>query len=157
MKGHNIKIEFNKDAKVTQQKGHRVPLPLQRAVEAENTKLIKEGHVRQIDNINDEVFIQPTVITVKRDKTVKIALDSSQLNNAIQKDKDQMPKLDNLMEQVAKTINNTNKGEVRFTSLDMQYAYGQTELHPDTVKHCNFQIIGGKPTGTYTFKTASQQ
>ena len=138
---------------MTQQKGRRVPLQLQTAVEAEITKLIKEGHIRRFDRINDEVFIQPTVITVKRDKTVKIALDARQLNNGIQKDNYQMPNLDNLMEQVAEIINSTNEGDVRFNSLDMQYGYGQTELHPDTAKHCNFQIIGAKATGTYTFKT----
>ena len=63
-----------------------------------------------------------------------------------------MQNLDNLMEQVAEIKNRTNEGEVRFTSPDMQYAYGQTELHPDTAKHCYFQIIGGKATRTYTFK-----
>ena len=140
---------------MTQQKGRRVPLQLQTAVEAEIANLIKESHIRRIDNINinDEVFIQLTVITVKRDKRVKVALDARQLNNAIKNDKYQMPNLDNLMEQVAEIINSTNEGSVRFTSLDMQYAYGQTELHSDTAKHCNFQIIGGKGTRTYTFNT----
>ena len=33
------------------------------------------------------------------------------------------------------------------------YACGQTALHPDTAKHCNFQIIGGEATGVYQFKT----
>ena len=64
--------------------GRRVPLQLQTAVEAEIKKLLKDGH---------------------KDKTVKIALDARSLNNAIQKEKYQMPKLDNLMEQVAEVIN----------------------------------------------------
>ena len=135
---------------MTQQKGRRVPFQLQTAVEAEIAKLIKEGHIRQIDKINNEVFIQPIVITVKRNKTVKIALDARQLNKAIQKDKYQMPNLENLMEQVADIRNSTNEGEIRFTSLDIQYPYGQTELHTDTA---NIQIIEGKATGTYTFET----
>ena len=62
-----------------------------------------------------------------------------------------MPNLDNLVEQVAEIINDEKEGEVRFTSLDMLYAYGQTELHPETAQHCNFQIIGGRATGTYAF------
>ena len=57
------------------------------------------------------------------------------------------------MKQVAEIINGETEGEVRFTSLDMQYAYGQTELHPETARHCNFQIIGGRATGTYAFNT----
>ena len=54
-----------------------------------------------------------------------------------------MPNLDNLMEQVAEIINSDNQGEIMFTSLDMLDANGQTELHPETARHCNFQIFGG--------------
>ena len=57
-----------------------------------------------------------------------------------------MLNLDNLMEQVAEIINSDNSGEVLFTSLDMLYAYGQTDLHPDTARHSNFQIIGVRAT-----------
>ena len=64
-----------------------------------------------------------------------------------------MPNLENLKEQVAEIINSKDNETVRFTSLDMLYAYGQTELHPETAKHCNFQIIGGTAIGTYAFKT----
>ena len=109
IKGYKIKVEFKKDAKVTRQKGRRVPLQLQSAVETEIALLVREGHIRRVDKINDEVFIQPVVITVKKDKTVKVALDARLLNNAIQTDKYQMPNLDNLMEQVAERINNTDE------------------------------------------------
>ena len=122
-------------------------------MEAEIEKMLEEGHIRKVEKINDEFFIQLVVITVKKDKSVKIALDARSLNEAIQKDKYQMPNLDNLMEQVAEIINDGNEGVVRFTSLDMSYAYGQTELHPDTARHCNFQIIGGRATGRYAFST----
>ena len=65
------------------------------------------------------------------------------LIDATKKDKYQMLILDNLMEQVAE-INEENEGDVRFTSLDMAYAYGQPELHPDTTRHCNFQNLGAE-------------
>ena len=41
--------------------------------------------------------MQPTVITVKKDRSVKIALDARALNHAIDKDKYQMPNLENLL------------------------------------------------------------
>ena len=109
---------------------------------------MKEGDIRRVEKISDEVFIQPVVVTVEEDKTVKIALDARSLNNAILKEKYQLPNLDNLMEQVAEVINDEKEGEVRFTSLDMLHAYGQTELHPETARHCNSQKIGGRATGT---------
>ena len=57
------------------------------------------------------------------------------------------------MKHIAENINGKQEGDVWFTSLDMVQAYGQTVLHPEAAKHCNFQIIGGKTTGTYAFKT----
>ena len=152
-KGYKIKCEFRNDATITQQKGRRIPLQLLDAVEDEMEKVLKEGHIRRVDKISDELFIQPVVVTVKKDKTVEIAPDARSLKNAILKEKYQMPNLENLMEQVAEIINSEKEGEVRFTSLDMMYAYGQTELHPETARHCNFQIIGGRATGTHAFNT----
>ena len=35
----------------------------------------------------------------------------------------------------------------------MNYAYNQLQLHRDTAKHCNFNIICGESTGTYRYKT----
>ena len=64
------------EAKITQQKGRRLPIQLQEQVDKEREKLLKEGHVEDVDKIQDDVFIQPTVITVKKDKSVKIALDA---------------------------------------------------------------------------------
>ena len=92
-------------------------------------------------------------MTVKKDKTVKIALDARSLNNAILKEKYQMCNQDNLMEQIAEIIISGKEGEVRFTSLDIMYVYGRTEFHPETSRHCNFQIVGGRATGTYALNT----
>ena len=36
------------------------------------------------------------------------------------------------MGQVAETISEQGEGEVIFTSLHMNYAYGQADLHPET-------------------------
>ena len=96
------------------------------------------------------MFTQPVVITVKKDRSVKIALDA---NNAILKDKYQILSLDSLMENVAEIINGKQESEVFFTSFDMLYAYGQTILLRKQQKHCNIQIVGGETTGTYTFRT----
>ena len=89
------------------------------------------------------------VITVKKDKSVKIALDARALNNEIVKDKCQMPNLEHLVDLVAEHIDNKEQEKALYTSLDMRYAYGQMPLEEETAKHCNFQIIGGKATGTY--------
>ena len=138
--------------RVTQQKGRRIPIQLQDQVDNEIKKLLDQGHIERVHSINDDVFIQPVVITVKKDRSVKIALDARALNDSIAKDKYQMPNLDNLMDMVAGKIDG-KEGQVFYSSVDMKYAYGQIPLDESTAKHCNFQIRGGKSTGTYRFVT----
>ena len=109
IKGYKVKCEFKKCANYAQQEGRRILLQRQEAVEAEIDDLLKEGHVRRVEKINDEVVIQPVVITVKKDKTVKLAANARSLSDAILKDKHQMPDLDNLREHVAEIITQETK------------------------------------------------
>ena len=125
---------------------------MQKAVDAEIKRLLKDGHIEKVDEIKDDVFIQLTVITVKKDRSVKIALDARALNKAIDNNKYQMPNLENLMDMIAERLD-SEEGEVWYPSVDLTYAYGQVPLHAMTAKHCNFQIIGGESTGTYRFVT----
>ena len=140
------------NAKISQQKGRRIPIQLQEQVDKEIEKLLKDGHIEKVDKIQDDIFIQPTVITVKKDKSVKIALDARALNESKAKDKYQMPNLDNLIDMIAEELEKS-EGEAWYSSVDMTYAYGQIPLHELTKRHCNFQIVGGKLTGTYRFTT----
>ena len=66
IKNHKVKITIKDEAKITQQKGRRVPIQLQKSVDAEIKRLLAEGHIEKIDKISDNVFIQSTVITVKK-------------------------------------------------------------------------------------------
>ena len=43
------------------------------------------------------------------------------------------------------------EGSLQFSKIDLKYAYSQLSLHPETQKHCNFNILGGNATGTYRF------
>ena len=61
-----MRTNFKADAKITQQKGRTIPIQLQKAVDEEIGRLLKEGHIEKINEIKDDVFIQPTVITVKK-------------------------------------------------------------------------------------------
>ena len=42
--------------------------------------------IRKVHEIRDDVIIQPTLITVQKDLSIKIALDARALNQAIDKD-----------------------------------------------------------------------
>ena len=92
------------NAKISQQRGRQIPIQLQDQVDEETVKVLKDGHIEKLDKIQDDVFIQPIVITVKKDKSVKIALDARALNESIAKDKYQIPNLDNLIDMIAEEL-----------------------------------------------------
>ena len=128
IKNYQVKVNLRNDARKTQQKGRRIPIQLQKAVDEEIKRLLNEGHIEKVDEIKDDVFIQPTVITVKKDRSEKIALDARALNRAIDKDKYQKPNLKNLLDMVAEKLDSENGAISENSLVDMTYAYGQTPL-----------------------------
>ena len=152
IKHYKVHARLHKGTVIKQQKGRRVPIQLQESVKKEINRLLQEGHIVKVQDIKEDVFLQPTVIMVKKDRSVKIALDARELNKNVGKDKYPMPNLDNLMDMIAEHVEQ-GPGKTFFTTLDMTYAYGQEELSEATPRQCNFQIIGGAATGIYRFIT----
>ena len=58
---------MNYEAKITQLKGRKIPLEMQNAVDKE-IKTLKEGHIERVNEIKNDIFIQPMVIMVKKDR-----------------------------------------------------------------------------------------
>ena len=153
-KVHTVRSKFHRNYTPLHQKGRRVSINLLDKVSDELKKLSEQGHIEKLQERSDENFISPIVITVKKDQSVKLALDSKVLNKAIHKNKHQMPNIDSLIDSISQHINDSNHGDnVYFSTIDLKYAYSQLNLHPDTARHCNFNIICGNATGTYCFKT----
>ena len=86
-KVHTVRSKFHKHYTPSHQKGRRVPINLLHKVSAELRKLSEQGHIEKLQECSDKKFISPIVITVKKDKSVKLALDSKILNKAIHKNK----------------------------------------------------------------------
>ena len=82
-----------------------------------------------------------------------MALDSKILNKTIHKNKKQMPNIDSLIQTILRTLSTAPQGTAYFMTLDLQYAYSQLNLHSDTARYCNFNLVSGDMTGTYRFKT----
>ena len=141
---------FHEPLKPIQLKGRRVPLHLLDSVKTELNRLKAEGHIKKLENCDEDRFISPIVITCKKDKSIKLALDSK---TQIYKNKYQMPNIHELVDNVAAQIINDSVGEVWFTNLDLKNAYSQLSLDKFTSNQCNFSIVGGDITGTYQFLT----
>ena len=136
VKNNEIKMKMKDSARSFQQKGRLIPNQSQNQVPAEIDKLLTVGHIEQVEKIRDDVFIQPTVITVKKDRSVKIALNARALNVSLAEDKYQMPNLDTLIDSIAEKLDEKKAGE----AVDMTYAYGQVPVNESTKRHCNFKL-----------------
>ena len=79
--------------------------------------------------INEDCFVSPAVITVKKDKSIKIALDSRKLNGATIKRKAQMPNMEELISRISRKKSEEKEGEIHITKLDFDFAYGQLRLN----------------------------
>ena len=104
LKNHMMRTQFNHDFIPKQQKGRCIPVHLQERVEGELIKLMDQNHIIKLDNCSDRKFISPIVITVKKDQTVKLALDSKKINKFIHKNKYQMPNIDLLLDNIAQVV-----------------------------------------------------
>ena len=152
-KNHTVNSKFHRNYRVTHQKERKVPINLQPKAKIELRKLLNEGHVENLSNFWP-VFRFSNCYYGKKDKSIKIGLESKILNKAIHKNKYQMPSIDSLIQTVSQTLSNAPQETVYFTTLDLQYAYSQLHPHTDTARHCYFNFVSGDMTGTYRLKTA---
>ena len=60
-----------------------------------------------------------------------------------------MPNMDELFNQISSELSKNESDPVCISVIDLDYAYGQMRLTPETSKHCNFAITGEKINGYY--------
>ena len=128
-----------------------MPIHFQKTVKNELKKLIETGHLEKANNTTENCFVSPAVITIKKDKSVKIALDLRKLNEVCVKRKATMPNMEELISKISAEITRID-GEIWMSKIDLDYAYGQAKLPAEAARHCVFSIIGGDFTGHYRFK-----
>ena len=147
VKGMEVDIQIKPDAKLIQQKGLPIPIHLQPAVGKKIEKLKKNGRLEGATNINENCSVSPAVITVKKDKRVKIALDSRKLNEITVKRKAQMPNMEKLIQRISRKIADGAINQIWISKFDLDYTYGQLQLSKHAKDLCIFAIYGGNFTG----------
>ena len=86
---------------------------------------MKQGHIEKANNVDKNCFVSPAVITVKKDKSVKIALDSRKLNKITIKRKAQMPNMEELISRISRKIADGLADEIWISKFELDYANGQ--------------------------------
>ena len=150
-KNHVVNTKFKYPLCLIQEKGRRIPIHIQEKVQAELSKLLTEGHITKPDKCTSDCFIAPIVITVKKDDSIKLALDAKPINRQLYNNKYQMPNVDESLDGVSQLVTVITAGTLYFTVLDLKHTDSQIRLNAETSKQCNFNIVGGQATGTYRF------
>ena len=115
---------------------------------------MKNGHIEKATDIDENCFVSPAFITVKKRKTVKNALDSRKLNENTVKRKAQMPNMEELLSRISRKIADGEAEEIWISKFDLDYAYGQLPLLKEAIDLCIFAVTGGNFTGYYRFLKA---
>ena len=96
-----MKIQIKPECYPIQQNARPIPYHLQKDVKKELDRLIKSGHLERLETIEEDCFVSAVVITVKKDKTVKYALDARKLNGSCVKKRSPMPNMEELLNQIS--------------------------------------------------------
>ena len=75
-RNHMVQTKFQTEFKALQQRRRRNPIHIQEKVEHEIRSLIDQGHIIRLEKRSDQQFLSPIVITVKKDQSIKLAMNS---------------------------------------------------------------------------------
>ena len=103
-KHHAVNTKFKYPLCPIQEKGRRIPIHIQGKVLAELDKLLSEGSKTKLDKRTSGCFIAPIVITVKKDDSIKLALDAKPINRQLYRNRYQMPNVDELIDGVSQIV-----------------------------------------------------
>ena len=76
IKHTEIEIQLKPGHPPIKQKTRNKPYHLQNYLEKEKNKQFHSGHLEKIQNEEEDCFVSPVIITMKKDKLVEISLDS---------------------------------------------------------------------------------
>ena len=117
-------------------------------------KLLEQGHIEKLNSYSEKNFMSPIVLTTKKDGSIKLSLDSKVLNKSTYKYKYPMPNINSLKQIISQSIISKVALTVTyFTTIDLQNAYSQLYLPPETTRYFNFSILSGNLTGKDRHKT----
>ena len=149
IKDTEINIQLKSGHYPVKQKARPIPLHLQE-VGKELKKLIKTGQFEKVKHLDEDCFVSPVVITVKSDKSVKIALDSRKLNDSCITIRPHMPIMEKLLNQISVEITRDRTKELKISKIDLDYAYDQMKLSKEISRQCVFAITGRNFSGYYS-------
>lgn len=134
VKDHQVKIELL-DEKPYKCKLYPVAVAYQEKVSQELNQMVQDGIIR----VCNTAYINPIVIVVKADSSIRICLDARKLNSLIVPRREAPHKIEDILMKF--------NGTRYFTVLDLKAAFWQLSLERNSQKYTGFSFKGR----TYVF------
>ena len=106
-------------------------------------KLIQSGHLEKIQNVEEDCFVSLVLLTVKKNKQVKIALDSWKLKDSRKKKRPHLPIMEESLNQVSPKKRGVKDESLSILKCDLECVYSQLKLPEKTSRLFNVAKTGG--------------
>ena len=121
IKNAEVKIQIKRGCYPIQQETKPIPYHLQKDVKNKLDRLIKSGRLESLETIEEDCFVSPVVITVKKDKTVKIAIDARKLNDSCVKKRPHTPNMEEILNQMSAELSRNDHDPIWISVIDFDY------------------------------------
>ena len=130
LKDYQVKLKINENIQPIAQRERRLPFAIREQVSEELVKLDDEGIIETVTN-EATPWISPMVIVPKTNGKIRLCIDMRGPNQAIERTRYPIPTLEDLTFKL--------KDAKVFTKLDLNSAFHQLELDPDSRSITTFQ------------------
>ena len=138
LKGYQLKLHIDESVQPVAQPLRRIPFSRRAKVTEKLEELLKLDVIEKVEGPTS--WVNPLVVVEKPNGDIRICLDMRQANQAIVREKHPVPT-------VEETLQEVSYAKV-FSKLDLNMAFHQIELHPDSRDITTFAA----PDGLYRYK-----
>ena len=138
LKDYQLKLHIDKNVQPVAQQVRRIPFSRRAKVNEKLEELLKLDVIEKVEG--PTTWVNPLVVVEKPNGDIRICLDMRQANQAIVREKHPVPT-------VEETLQEVSYAKV-FSKLDLNMAFHQIELHPDSRDITTFAA----PNGLYRYK-----
>ena len=125
IKDTEIKIQLKPKHPPVKQKTGPIKYHLKSYVGKEIDTLIQSGHLEKKQNLKDDCFASPVLMTENKNKTSKITLDSKKIKDSCIKMRPHMLNMDELSNQISTEITKVQNEPLCLSKVDFHYKFSK--------------------------------
>ena len=116
------------------------------------TNYVNPDTSKKRQSVEKNSLVSPIVITAKKDRPLKTALNSRKINESCIKMRPHMPNFEEILDQFSTDKARIQNEPLWMLKIDIDYAYDQLKLSKNASRQFRFAIIGGNMNGYHRFK-----